>query len=171
MDLSCVFIWTTTLDLPPFPVCCWAGAWKPMIGQSFTSTWKKLHSAGFYQLDQFLYKCSIFVVLISYIRPPCNRGVVVFLPCSSLQFSLLPERTYSTCVSPQVFRFLFCKQRNILRAVLISFKQSSSTWSGSFSPHLEHVCCPLQASQRCPYFWYLKYLWVAGTYCLTLPRQ
>ena len=37
-----------------------------------------------------------------------------FLPCSSLQFSLLPEKTHFSCVSPQVFPFPFCKHRKIL---------------------------------------------------------
>ena len=27
VDPTCVFVWTTTLDLSPFPTCCWAGAW------------------------------------------------------------------------------------------------------------------------------------------------
>ena len=26
-DLTCVFVWTTTLDLFPFPTYCWAGVW------------------------------------------------------------------------------------------------------------------------------------------------
>ena len=27
IDPTCVFVWTTTLDLSPFQTCCWAGAW------------------------------------------------------------------------------------------------------------------------------------------------
>ena len=27
IDPTCVFVWTTTLDLSPFPTCCWSGAW------------------------------------------------------------------------------------------------------------------------------------------------
>ena len=27
VDCTCVFVKTTTLDLSPFPTCCWAGAW------------------------------------------------------------------------------------------------------------------------------------------------
>ena len=27
IDPTCVFVWTTTLDLCPFPACCLAGAW------------------------------------------------------------------------------------------------------------------------------------------------
>ena len=26
-DPTCVFVWTTTWDLSPFPTCCWAGAY------------------------------------------------------------------------------------------------------------------------------------------------
>ena len=58
-----------------------------------------------FQLDSFHHECSIFVVFI---------GCSCFLPCSSLQFSLFPVRPYSSCVSPQVFPFLFCKHRKIL---------------------------------------------------------
>ena len=27
VDPTCIFVWTTTLDLSPFPTCCSAGAW------------------------------------------------------------------------------------------------------------------------------------------------
>ena len=27
IDPTCVLIWTTTLDLSPFPTCCWDGDW------------------------------------------------------------------------------------------------------------------------------------------------
>ena len=49
-----------------------------------------------------------------------------FLPCRSLQISFLPGRRHSSCVSPQVFAFLFvnitrsCISRMILSAVCIS---------------------------------------------------
>ena len=93
--------------------------------------------------------------------PSVQQKRSCFLPCSSLQFSLLPGKTHYSCVSPQLFLFHFCKQRKImykLDDLVGSFKQSSSTWSGSFSLHLAHVCCPLQVSLWCPYFWHLKHL-------------
>ena len=54
-----------------------------------------------------------------------------FLLCRSLQFSLLPRRTHSSCISPQVFPFLFvniarsCVSRMILSAVCsLNFHQA-----------------------------------------------
>ena len=47
--------------------------------------------------------------------PSVQQRHSYFLPYSSLQFSLLPGRTHSSCVLPQFILFLFCKQRKILR--------------------------------------------------------
>ena len=47
--------------------------------------------------------------------PSVQQRSSCFLSCSSLQFSLLPGRTHSSCVSPQLFPFLLCKHRKILR--------------------------------------------------------
>ena len=64
-----------------------------------------------------------------------------FRPYRHWLFSLLPKRTHSFCVSPQVFLFLFYRIRKILHKLgdffrqfehLVSCKQSSSIWSGSF---------------------------------------
>ena len=76
--------------------------------------WPIIH----FQLDQLLHECSIFAVLIVRICSPCKRHNC-FLPCSSRQFSLLPGRIHSSCVSPQAFPFLFWKHHKILHKPMI----------------------------------------------------
>ena len=174
----CVSVWTTTLDLSPFPTSCWAGAWKiwPSVvffrcfwifGQSLASNWFNFSTSVLYCVLHWFYPSSV--------QQRCR----CFLPCNSLQFSLLPGRTHSSCASPQLFPFLLvnnaksCINWMILSAVCtgISFKQYSSIWSGSFLPHLVHTCHPLQASLWCPYVWHLKHLKGVGMYGSTLLRQ
>ena len=83
-----------------------------------------------FQLDQFLDESSIFVDLIDCIlqqRRSC------FLPSWSLLFSLFPGRIHSSCVSPQVFLFLFCKHCKILPKP-DNLVGSLHIPSGNFSP-------------------------------------
>ena len=131
-----------------------------------------------FYLDHFFHESSIFVIFIDCIHFLCNRSVAVFAH-SYTYYSLLPGKTHSSCVSPQICLFLFCRLQKILCKLgdfvgsshLISFKQSSSIWSGSFSPHLAHVCHPPHVSLWCPYFWHLKHLCGAWTYCSTISTQ
>ena len=51
----------------------------------FSGTLKLWPIIGF-QMDQFLYEYSIFVVLIGCICPPCNRGIAVFFHVAPYNF-------------------------------------------------------------------------------------
>ena len=52
----------------------------------------------------------VFYICINWLYPPSvQQRRSCLLPCRSLQFSLLPGRKHSSCVSCQVFPFLFCK--------------------------------------------------------------
>ena len=132
-----------------------------------------------FQLDQFLLECSIFVVLIACIRSPCNRGVAVVSHVGPYNFPCFQEGYISLVFHLKYSLFFFVNIANLALAGwscrqfthLISFLQSSSMWSGSFSPHLAHVYRPLLASLWCPYLWHLKHFKGAGTYRSTLSRQ
>ena len=54
------------------------------------------------------------ICYLDWLYPPSvQQSHSCFLSCRSLQFSLLPGRTHFSCVSPQVFPFLFCKHYKI----------------------------------------------------------
>ena len=51
-----------------------------------------------------------YICSLQWLYPPfVQQWRRSFCQCSSQQFSLLPGRTYSSCVSPQLFPLLFCK--------------------------------------------------------------
>ena len=57
-----------------------------------------------------------YICYLDWLYPPSvQQRRSCFRPGRSLQFSLLTERTHSSCVSPQLYPFRFCKQRKILR--------------------------------------------------------
>ena len=111
--------------------------------------------------------------------PSVQQRWSCFLLCRVLLFSLLPGRTHTSCVSPQVFPLLFCKQHKILckpddlvSNLHIEFSSNNLPPCGLCPfPHIWHMYCPLQASLWCPYFWHLKHLRGSGTYCSTLSKQ
>ena len=93
-----------------------------------------------FQLDQFLHECSIFVVLIGCIHPPCNRGIAIFSNVGPYNFSCFQEGYIPLVFHLKYFLFFFvnitrsCVSRMILLAVCTFnfFKQSFSMWSKSF---------------------------------------
>ena len=132
-----------------------------------------------FQLDQFLYEYYIFVVVIGSIHPSCNRGVAAFSHIAPYNSPCFQEGNIPLVFHLNYFFFFLvnsarsCVSQMILSAVCTCnfFHAIFLRMVRVFSPHLAHVCRPLQTSLWCPYFWHLKHLREAGTYCSTLSRQ
>ena len=83
----------------------------------------KLWSIIVFQLDQFLHECSIFVVVIDSIRPPCNRGVAAFSQIAPNNSSCFQEGHISLVFNLNYFFFFLvnstrsCVSQMILSAV------------------------------------------------------
>ena len=135
-----VFPWTTSLDFSLFVTsCCWVCeiqsyviflrcSWN--IGQSFGSHWISFSTRALYLLS-WLIGSALHAT-----------EVKVFSPYRTLQLSLLPRRSHSSCVLLQVFLFYRChtilgKSDSLVSNsdIFFSFEHSSSMWSGSFLPH------------------------------------
>ena len=112
-------------------------------------------------------------------KPSVQQRCGYFLPCRSKQFSLLPRRIHFSCVSSQVFPFLFVNNaRSCVSRMILSAVCTSSFFQAIFlrvvrilSPHFAHICRPIQTSLWYPYFWYLKHLKEAETYFSTISKQ
>ena len=68
-----------------------------------------------FQLVQFLHVCSIFVVLIGCVRPPCIRGVAVFYHIGPYSFPCFQEGHIPLLLHLEYFLLFSCKHRKILR--------------------------------------------------------
>ena len=60
-----------------------------------------------FQLDQFLHECSIFVVLIGCIHPPCNRDVAAFTHVGPYNFPCFQKKHISLVFRLKYFLFFF----------------------------------------------------------------
>ena len=80
---------------------------------------KKLWPIIRFQLDQFLHESSIFVCLIDYIRPPCNRGVDVFSIVVPYYFPCFQKGHFPLVFHLKYFFFFFgsCISRMALSTV------------------------------------------------------
>ena len=107
-----VFVWTTTLDLSPFQIVAELvfGKIRPSVvfsgaPESLANHWFPIWSIS----PRMFYICCRH-----WFYPPfVQQRRSCFRLYSSLQFFLLPGRKHSSCVSPQLFLFLFSKQRKI----------------------------------------------------------
>ena len=108
IEPPCVFVWTTILDLSHSqPIAeLVLGPIQPSVDFSSASKTLVNHS-----LSNGLISPRVFCICyFHWFYPPSEQQTrSCFLPCRSLQFSLVPERTHSSCVS-QVFPFLFRKK-------------------------------------------------------------
>ena len=83
----------------------------------------KLWSIIGFQLDQFLHECSIFIVVIGSICPPCHRGVAVFSHIAPYNSPCFQERNIPLVFHLNYFFFFLvnssrsCVSRMILSAV------------------------------------------------------
>ena len=83
----------------------------------------KLWSIICFQLNHFLHECSIFVVFIGCIRPPCNRSVAVFSYVDPHNFPWFQEGHIPLVFHLKYFLFFFvniarsCVSRVILSTV------------------------------------------------------
>ena len=101
VDPICVFVWTTILDLSPFPTHCWSGLNVVFSGASET--------LANHLLPTRLISLWVFnICYLDWLNPPSvQQTCSCFLSCMFLQFSLFPEKTHFSSASPQVFPFLF----------------------------------------------------------------
>ena len=110
IDLTCVFVWISPHSQLVAelvfgkirPSVVFSGAPETLTNHWFP-TWSIFPRVFYICCRHWFYPTSVQL----------RRSY--FLSYSSLQFSLLPGRTQSSCVSPQLFIFIFCKHHNILR--------------------------------------------------------
>ena len=73
-----------------------------------------------FQLDQFLYQSSIFVALIDWIHPPCNRGVCVFSHIWHYNFPCLQEGDIPLVLHFYFFFFFIDIARSWISRIVLS---------------------------------------------------
>ena len=93
--------------------------WPSVVFHVLLNLWSTIR----FQLDQFLYESSIFVIFIGCIHPSYNRGVAVFFHISSNNFPCFQEGHIPLLFHHKHFLFFFvniarsCVIRMILSAV------------------------------------------------------
>ena len=146
----------------------WAGVVFSGVSETLANHWLptlSISSGVFYICCHWFYPSSVQH------RRSC------FLPYSSLQLSLLPGRTYSSCVLPQLFLFLFVNNAwSCVRWMILSAVCTCNFFQAIFL-HMVRVlfaafCACLSYSAGFPVVSiYIKHLRGGGTNCSTLSRQ
>ena len=115
------------------------------------------------------------------IRRPCNRGVAAFSLIDPYNFPCIQEGHISLVFHFKYFLFLFCKKiaRSCVSRIILSAVCTSNFFQVIFF-HVVRILFPAFGQRMssstcfpvvCLYFWHLKHLRGAGTYCSTLTRQ
>ena len=111
IDSMCVFAWTTSLDFSLFVTCYWICAcWNSAeCSFFFRCSWKHSVPTGSVSLPPF------YICCLDWLEPPSmKQRCKSFLSCRTLQYSLLPGGSHSSCALLVIFYFLFYRHHKIL---------------------------------------------------------